>query len=225
MPEADDKIPVPSPPIPSPKSEDRFAQKTATATIWMAWFTGLLGITSVLTVCVLRNQLKEMRTDAADARDNVWRDQRAWVSVPRCVLDREPSAGDLFTIRCVIVNTGKSPALKVRDTYRLSIQPSANSEPDWKASKVSAPSVIPPSAQNDFWFSASPDAVVPKLAADLYAAGGNKVWIRSLISYSDVFGRAHWVKTCSYHTVGAPLDNFTACDDGNTTDDVDGPTP
>jgi len=42
-------------------STDKAARRTAVATIWMAIFTCILAATSGLTICVLRNQLKEMQ--------------------------------------------------------------------------------------------------------------------------------------------------------------------
>ena len=148
-------------------------------------------------------------------------EQRAWVSVPRFILDREPTENGSITVLCVLVNSGKTPALNTRDQFRLSIRPDQPAEPDWTKAKISAPLVLPPEVSpNSFWIPAKQDAI-PKLAADLYKAGINKIWVRTFVSYSDVFGRPHWVKTCSFHTVGMPLNDFTGCDDGNAVDTED----
>jgi hypothetical protein len=48
---------------------DRAVRVTATATVWMAAFTAVLVAVGILTLCVLRNQLKEMHEGGADTHD------------------------------------------------------------------------------------------------------------------------------------------------------------
>ncbi len=178
---------------------DRAARLTSHATFWMALFTFVLSITSVVTVCVLRNQLKAMRID-----------QRAWISVatPRT---KPPVNDPILHIKTItITNTGKTPALQLTAHLFVEVVPNG-SQPHFAGGiphmVYIAGAVFPNNPEEllvprlQFKQGNSGDTEdLPISAGERDALKEGRAWLATygLLDYWDVFKKQHWTQFCNW---------------------------
>ena len=184
-----------------------------------------------------------------DARRAHEIDQRAWLYLDHAI-DHEPrgiidNSIDFVTISFPVTNTGKTPALRVRFvpviTYEK--QPELPSEPHWSEiarsnddmySRAAEIYKLPPGTRFDHivtifpgtrqqqFFSPGAGSLVGEWLDD-YRGHRRSIRVWTRLDYCDVFGKAHWTKTCAVH-VSPDKDNpsrFTYCawTNGIQTDD------
>ena len=150
-------------------------------------------------------------------------DQRAWLGIVDLRLEKEPIANEDMKITFTIQNTGKTPAVNVRSTELLAIQPTEPDVPDW--SQITATSnaiVFPGSTIKDVGIPLLGVTITSQILTlyNVLRVTPNAIWIRARMDYEDVFGRHHWIQTCGRHGPTDALDKFAQCLTGI---DVDSP--
>jgi hypothetical protein len=150
--------------------------------------------------------------------DNARLDQRAWAFVPSFKLSDEPKGNDAIRVACAVINSGKTAAISLSNKSMLAIWDGEPPRPDWQKMKsgTSISATVPPGVTG-YSFEAHLD-LVPKESADDYRNNKKAIYVRALISYSDIFGRPHWTEVCVKHRFGTQLSAFEFCQDGNITD-------
>lgn len=168
-------------------------------------FASVIGLLLVAITIVIANRTMEI-------------ENRAWVDLVRLALDREPIDATPATIGMIQVTKGNSPArnLTLRTVWNVGPQPSDQPLEPLIAQNLSGG----PDNAVSFPDSNYKREILLKMDAEeveLYKAGA-KIWVRSIVSYEDVFGRKHWMKACSFHDRTMPLDQFLSCHSGNEID-------
>lgn len=149
-------------------------------------------------------------------------DERPWAVVREFNMPKEPTASDDPEIRVWIINTGKTPAIRVLPQAVIMV---ADKEPsyDWfsyqmlvEATHSPSRGILPPGAQN-FSFA------VPKrrLSTDElrdYTSQKSNLYVQAIVRYEDVWDRAHWTTICSSHVFNAQMNEWKACERGNNID-------
>ena len=153
------------------------------------------------------------------------RDQRAWVSVRSCILAKEPEQGEGFRVNCRIEDTGKTPAVSIRNSF---LTGSSNFPPpsqDWSQVTASAPFILFPGDTGRGYAAifAIHDSPPIERATDLNSIlfcrrSINRMWVWAHLTYEDVFGGKHFTDSCMNRMFGSPLTDFIACDTGNDVD-------
>jgi hypothetical protein len=147
------------------------------------------------------------------ARSQAHEDQRAWVAIPRGILDGTPaSEGTDFGVRFVLSNVGKTPALEVMTRARLRIAPC---EPDemWPDNR---PGITPtPLFPGEEIFFDSDRAPISLRSAAEYRSGLTNVYVMGRVDYRDVFGSPHQTSVCFYRTYAMPAGLLWRCSKGN----------
>jgi hypothetical protein len=139
-------------------------------------------------------------------------DQRAWVSVTNCELVKEPDAGEGFTVRCHIQNTGKTPALFLIHSGEIDVSNMELKIPDWtKMPRSPAAVLFPGDTQKSYDELFPANTEINKRALDFYRSKAEEIWVRVHITYADVFGRNHYTDSCYHHIFGSGLGLFGAC--------------
>jgi len=154
-------------------------------------------------------------------------DQRPWVSIVRWKLSEDPSSGKDFAIIIGPINTGKTPALSVTAISQLSIWPEEPSPTDLEAVVVKAGKMpnsigmLPPSVGAtilDFHYATDPWRLDAN-QVEAYRAKTQRIYLETLVKYTDAFGWKHRTRVCAYHSYGMPLDELSLCQQGNSMDD------
>jgi hypothetical protein len=154
-------------------------------------------------------------------------DQRPWVSIVRWKLSEDPSSGKDFAIIIGPINTGKTPALSLTMISQLSIWPEEPSPTDLEAVVVKAGKtpnsigMLPPSVGAiilDFHYATDPWRLDAS-QVEAYRARTQRIYLETLVKYTDAFGWRHRTRVCAYHSYGMPLDELSLCRQGNSMDD------
>jgi hypothetical protein len=144
-------------------------------------------------------------------------EERPWVVPIRYNLSQEPQNGGSFQVTCWIENTGKTPALDVSETTRLSLR-YAEPAPSDLPQNLSPTSrgILPPLAAN---FSFKTGHLNPGLRQTAgYMDGSMTIYLQGEITYLDTFHESHWTKFCVWHNKWMPNDEFNSCERGNGAD-------
>lgn len=168
-------------------------------------------------------------TRAIDLAERQFRlDQRAWLTIQKITLLREPGATDNLTVLVSLINTGKTPATFTTKDY--TVISTGNDEPPlpkWEdIANAGNPRIIVP---GDISVSIEAgrgmfDPMVfrsdvfrtgrnPDIAR--YRAGGGRLYVYFRIDYTDFFGTNHYTEVCGYRSFGEPPDTFHSCSQGN----------
>lgn len=163
--------------------------------------------------------LQNTAKDALDASVNASHlDERPWVVGKGFKLSNEPEENKMPSITVGLVNTGKTPALKIYPMSQAGIWYNSSSPP--QMGNVSTPpksiGVLAPGT-SEIFFTSDPIPYV-KDAVDTYNNGTANIYIRAKIIYADVNSILHWTTVCIFHIHGRPLDEFGYCGDGNEMD-------
>jgi len=159
------------------------------------------------------NKLAEIAMRASIG--SVRRDQRAWLSVSGFILNKEPEDNQTIMVKIGLANSGKTPALNVRNRTRLELG-SDSSRPRWNSFRFENPAVVFPGATG-FSFD-SGDMVTGTGGAVLYRSKKAHVFIRAMVTYDDVFRVSHFTEICAIHTFGDLLTVFRYCPKDNNID-------
>lgn len=182
-------------------------------------FDGLLTVVSFFGLILVAYQSYELRRTNMLAERTARIDQRAWVYVTGKTLIKEPTADDpTIRIAVSVGNKGKTPALQFSQRAIVFLGESLV-RPPWDRVEEKTRSVIFPEAPG-LSFEATPTPVnVPKESVDSYRMNGSnlRIYVRILLSYEDVFGVKHWTESCSLHSFGMPMNQFSFCETDNST--------
>jgi hypothetical protein len=183
---------------------------------------GVLAIVGIIALCIYHGQLEVMRgqlgeiskqypelvksaaaaKDASDlARHAMHIDQRSWLSMKAT---SEPLgtyvAGQKFDIRIHTKNSGRTPAINVKEaTFRFYSPKIKGAFPypsfTYKDTDyVSYGSIAPDSESfSDFDF-----GILSEKAAEQIRTEQIRVYLYGRVEYSDVFGRPHWLNYCQF---------------------------
>lgn len=167
---------------------DRAVRRTAYATIALA-------ITSVLTICVLWNQLSEMRLE-----------NRAWVGVDG-LISFDFKASPNFSVPFDVTNTGKTPALDV--TMRATSKSRPKGEKftaTYSAPYSETPSVSVIQPQMHTILPTLPGPVTTA-QYDSVKDGPYILYVYGNITYKDIYKHAHETDFCVmyYHGLTTPV--------------------
>lgn len=190
--------------------QDRAASSTAAATIWMAAFTCILAGVGIGTMCILKNQLEEMKQD-----------QRAWMGggdYTYSITDSGP-----ISSTAMVLNFGKTPALDILHRITGTTKPNGYILTD---SDIIYPVDLPTLKSGTLF----PNQHIP------LNAGGppmdpekQKIWFNNVargdwiqyffgdIRYKDIFGKDHWTHFCTQYV--PVTKGGTPCAIYNDTDD------
>lgn len=151
-------------------------------------------------------------------------DQRAWVSVPRQKINREPeSSGGQIAVSFEIRNTGKTPASAVTMRANIRVDTDNTRRQDWSRMRERNAATIFPSSDNNAAHVATLEfSFAPNVAVN-YRENGASLQLRVLVTYYDAFGAKHWTESCTTHLFGQPLDLFTYCGSWNAEGDGEPP--
>lgn len=188
---------------------DQAAERTATATIWIAVFTVILALVGIFT-------LIEVISSGNDSTDALRLDQRAWVSPSAFVMSAEPEPNKSIDVKISLVNSGKTPALKV---IAMTHPRNWNQQPpevDWSAAEKAAPRGVLAPGITGIVITTAPLMLSNGLVE--YNTGTNSIYIQAKITYEDIFKRQHWTTICVLHHHGKPLNEFDSCESGNDVD-------
>jgi hypothetical protein len=166
------------------------------------------------------NRQSKAALDATIA--NAKRDQRAWVSMPGFILDQELGDVDTISIKVILANTGRTPALSMTYTFDIGLfEGTSMPRPDWSKAAVPrlAPIMLPPQINPIGAFSFSAKRLsLPKPAINEYLSKRADIYIWVRIDYRDIFDTPHWAESCAKHTYGDDATSFRIC--GGSTDDT-----
>ncbi len=147
------------------------------------------------------------------------RDQRAWVGVTKVSAGRvSNNAGFLVvnevetTLEATVANTGKSPALHVRNVFRMELLPAGESlHPDYSISqKEQSDTVIQPTM---FIFPTATFRAMMPAEVDSLRAGHTRLYFYGRLTYNDTFGRSHKTEFCAF--VQPDLKIAASCESNN----------
>jgi hypothetical protein len=202
-------------------SADKAVRVTATATVWMAFFTFVLAFVGIVTLIeiirggtdthdlalaaenqsvTMKNQLEAMRID-----------ERAWLGVvhkgkPVLVANAAPS------MLLVVTDTGKTPAIHVSGNYYVEVIENGQN-PHFEAQVAHLKTIDGVILPNGFieipvqrWRhtpGAAPDIGEPdpltKEEKEALEDGNAWMAVHGLIYYGDVFQKRHWVRFCYWY--------------------------
>jgi hypothetical protein len=153
--------------------------------------------------------------------ENFRLDQRAWLGY-RAVGILEPiTAHRPLRMVLSIKNTGKTPALKVRESTTTAGPNKPNAVipgPSFKEKangSIDSQAVVQPDGELTIPVDYPKDISQPFI--DAIKAGVTTIYIVSKVTYSDVFGRTHYTTFCA--ELSATLNAFSECRNYNDTDD------
>ena len=162
-------------------------------------------------------------TETRKATDNAERtariDQRAWLS-PAFRLDKDPNNKFPFVIAVPTDNRGKTPALKVRFKNLIGVAKSEPTIPEsrWDKEVWQEVGVLFPSEANRLLRLGG----LPPADLQRYLAG-EELFLFIRMHYCDVFGREHWVHTCSHRKADRADALLSICWSRIDTSDVNQP--
>ena len=94
---------------------DKVARITAKATVWMAVFTFVLAFTSIATVGILKNQLRDS-----------YRDLRPYIQITKLDYVGDVFKGEMVKGKASIINSGKTPAVNVNGCADIVLKPNGD---------------------------------------------------------------------------------------------------
>ncbi|MBI4459645.1 MAG: hypothetical protein HY648_06270 [Acidobacteria bacterium] len=142
------------------------------------------------------NQQKTMQDQLTEFRNSIRVDQRAWVG-PRDVIrpDLKEATPLLFGVN--VLNSGNSPALKVKAQTSRSLLPASTAfEPTFRS--VEGPeslTVIQPGMPAQLW---APPVEFTRQQLDAIISGEYIFYAYGHITYEDIFGASHQTKFCMF---------------------------
>jgi len=150
-------------------------------------------------------------------------DERPWVMVRACSLPREPDENYTPSAVVSVVNTGKTPAMRVTVMIEASIWSAA-----WEDNPPPTPTETPKYTRSTFVLAPGTDNMSVNAdpvkhsqeALDNYRSGKNVYFIRTRINYVDSFNKSHRTTACMYHVYGEELGFFHHCPEGSEVDDT-----
>jgi hypothetical protein len=180
-------------------SADKAARKTATATVWIAFFSFALAGAAIYQFFILNSQLDVLR-----------KDQRAWINV--MVSKSKLAVGDerLHVTSVTITNTGKTPAMNVVGHLLVEVV-SNGSQPHFTGGiphvGYIAGALIPNDPQESeirrLRFKSGHSGEVeesPLTPEERLALSDGRAWLATYgrIEYDDVFKKSHWTQFCGW---------------------------
>lgn len=209
----------------------------------IAWLTGVLAFAALVQIGVtiaqaifMSDGLKLTKLAADAAKENADAaitsakvsetsielarlDQRAWVTVAETKFEEPPEVGRNPTVEVTLINTGRSPALRVRFAGTVFAR-NRNGEipaPDAEERPTTQPfsrMIIAPGATIETRFTCTePIANEPTLNL-IRLSATLTLFVQGFIEYEDVFGTSHKT-TFSYFWGGLKNDRFLAFDRWN----------
>ena len=135
-------------------------------------------------------------------------DQRAWLSIGNLRVVKEPVIGEMFSVVYSISNSGKTPAMRATTKNQLSFAYGEPTAPDWNTINSISRSVIFPATLSRDISEDLPALQATTNVVNEYTNHRTKVYLRTRVDYSDVYGRPHWSEICSVHSFGDPADRW-----------------
>jgi hypothetical protein len=143
-------------------------------------------------------------------------DQRAWVTVSRFALSKEPDSTGPFFMSYWFVNSGRSPALSVTSQTNVIFSDGVPALTDFpQVGPLAARVMLPPAPVERQ--SPNVNFLLPQYATR-YRNHEMTMFVHILIRYADIYGRPHWTRVCVKHTFGTALDDVSYCENGNDMD-------
>jgi hypothetical protein len=147
--------------------------------------------------------------------------QRAWVAPNSQRLIKEPAPNEDLVISFNLSNTGKTPALDVELREEIAIGKFDGPDgdppvPDWKTVETVKGANIFPNSTSGALKETLEGRKVTENVVNIYKAPQSmiRIYLRIRVDYYDVFGRHHWIETCSKHKNGDAPDFFEQCSGG-----------
>jgi hypothetical protein len=161
-------------------------------------------------------------------------DQRPWVTASRFELAYEIEGGKEITVKSFLLNSGKTPALKIVAATSVAISSTDRDFPSvlipGKSRWVLAPGVTRQFIKTEPWTlgpirirgrsenSTVMDILTSPLVMESDPDRPLRLYFYMLLTYEDSLGTDHWTAVCAFHVYGSPLNEFVFCDTGNEMD-------
>ena len=130
--------------------------------------------------------------------------QRPWLLVQSFKLPAEPESGKEFHVEYSMLNTGKTPAIRVigqSSIMMASKAPPMTVFPD--PTKIGSRTIIPPGPTGIV--SVTDSGIVPDKVLTRYSQKKSRMYVHIRLEYTDTFGVPHWTTVCVYRIHGEPL--------------------
>jgi hypothetical protein len=185
------------------------------------WLDVLTFVAAVIVATIYYYQLKQMTIATQTAQnaveatqDQMRLDQRSWIGI-KGVHGTKPTSKVSMATFVDVTNTGHTPAnnVIVYPSFMFALPGDTISFKD--TNDAMRLGLLSPGTERTITFNASENKIVGKQPPNFFLS--RKVYAFGKITYSDIFGRCHWVTYCAH--VSNDWNTYQFCEEHNDTGD------